>query len=136
MIERKIAFDTKERIELEVLKLVNDYKNIDFVEAITIRYFYNYDGKATIGLTIVCDTFNNSNLLKSKRNNSLINIDDINIELSYSNYRKETTERRMFFKDSNILIDKRNYKDIQKNIENNAYDMCNEIEFTPKLKIK
>ena len=131
-----IAYDTKNKIEDTVIKLVNEYKEIPFVECITISSFYDrFSGKPTIGLTLICDTLDNCNKLIDEVTFVKV-IDNITITLGYT-YRFDLLEdRKKFFKNEHILVDKKDYKNMQKSIRNYNFGFDNMIEFNPKLKLK
>ena len=130
-----IAYDTKQKLENIIASIVRSYMNVSYIECITVSSFVDeFSGKPTVGITLICDNLDNCNLLINE-DTFIKQIDGINVTLGYT-YKSEILDgRKKYFKNEIIVIDKKDYKNIQSNIRNYKCGFDNMVEFNPTLKL-
>ena len=129
-----IIEDNKTALEKEIMEQIIKYEELDFVECIAICAFYDRKDKTPIvGINMICNTKQNRDLLDIETSRYQKQIGNIQIRLISENKSEVLNERQKFFKFEEIVVDKKDYRQLQKDIYNYSIPYDNLFDFEPPL---
>ena len=134
IIEEHINNRVKNELEDRLISIINTFKEMECVECITFSSFFDEEtGQTMAGLTMICD--NEENKIDLECNNQIVAyVEDIKISLGFTTREEITTYRSKFFKlGEHIVVDKKDYQELQDNMKEYKVQFDNLISFVPPL---
>ncbi len=134
IIEEHINNRVKNNLEDKLISIINEFKVMKCVECITFSSYYDPEnGQSIAGLTMICDNENSRRELEY--NNQLLEyVEDIKISLGFTTREEIINYRQKYFKlGEHIIIDKKDYKELQESIRDYKVSYDNLISFVPPL---
>ena len=135
-VQEHISKRVKMELQGRLISIIETFKEMDCDECVTFSSFYDIEtGQTYAGVTMICD--NEENRSKLENNNQILAyVDDIEIILGFTAREEILNGRAKHFKlVEKIVVDKKDYKELQSNMEDFDDSYCNLVDFQPPLSL-